>query len=42
MIAILLETILVAVIIIGFVGSVLCAFACRRSGQISQQEGHRQ
>ncbi|WP_272955302.1 hypothetical protein [Rhizobium rhizogenes] len=40
MIATVLETILVAVIIIGFVGSLLCCFACRRSGQISQSEGH--
>lgn len=39
MIAILLETILVAVIIIGFVGSVFCVAACRISGDISREEG---
>ena len=42
MIATILESALAAIIILGFIGSVLCAFACRRSGQISQEEGHRQ
>jgi len=42
MIGTILETILAAIVIIGFVVSLLCCFACRRSGQISQEEGHRQ
>lgn len=41
MISAVLETVLAAVIIIGFIASFLCACACRRSGEISQQEGHR-
>ncbi len=38
MITIILESTLAAFVIIGFISSVLCAFACRTSGQISREE----
>ncbi len=38
MTAIILESTLAALVIIGFISSVLCACACLTSGRISQKE----
>lgn len=40
MIATILETLLAAFVVIGFISTFFCACACRLSGLISQEEGH--